>query len=89
MDMKRPRPALGYQVELSDDGIVLLDPTGTKVVHGNRAGALIWRLCDGQHTVAEIARLLSAVYPESAREVQSDVREMLLRFAEYGAIIWA
>jgi hypothetical protein len=89
MDMKRPRPTPGCQAELSDDGIVLLDPTGIKVMHSNRTGALIWRLCDGRRTAAEITQLLSAAYPESAQEVQADVRETLLSFAEHGAITWS
>jgi len=88
LDTKRPRPAPGYQIELLDGEIILFHPASMKVMHSNRTGALIWQLCDGQRTVTEIIQLLSAVYPESAKEIQADVRETLLTFAKQGAITW-
>ncbi len=87
IDTKSPCHTPDYQMELLDDEIILFHPAG-KVMHSNRIGALIWQLCDGQRTVAEITQLLSAAYPESAKQIRADVRETLLTFAEHGAITW-
>jgi len=85
---KRPRQVPGYQVEMLDGEMVLFHPTSLIILHCNTSGALIWQLCDGQRTVADIIELLSAAYPESATEIQTDVYDTLLTFVEQGTIEW-
>jgi hypothetical protein len=88
LESKHPRPALGYQVEIVEGEIILFHPAKTKILYGNLSSALIWRLCDGQRSVAEIVQLLSAAYPEVAQTMEADVKETLLTFAQHGAIEW-
>ncbi len=91
LDARRPRQAPGYQVadmESLDGEIVLFHPATQKILYSNRSGALIWGLCDGQRTVADIIQLLSEAYPDSALEIEADVRDTLLTFARQGAIEW-
>ncbi|MFB0534593.1 MAG: PqqD family protein [Anaerolineae bacterium] len=88
---KRPRQVSGYQVadkESLNGEMVLFHPATQKILYSNRAGALIWGLCDGQRTVADIIQLLSEAYPDSASEIGADVRDALLTFVEQGAIEW-
>jgi pyrroloquinoline quinone biosynthesis protein D len=88
LDTRRPCPIPGYQVEVLDDEVILFHPDSRTIFHSNSTGALIWQLCDGQRTVADIIQLLSAAYPDSAQQIQADVQDTLLAFAEHGAIIW-
>jgi hypothetical protein len=71
-----------------DDEIILFNPESRAIFHSNSAGALIWALCDGQRTVADIIRLVSDSYPEAADQIPDDVREALAVFAQHGAIQW-
>lgn len=88
LENKHPQPVPGYQIETLDGEIILFHPAKTKILYGNPSSALIWRLCDGRRTVAEIVQLLSAAYPEMAQNIETDVRETLLAFAQHGAIEW-
>jgi hypothetical protein len=75
-------------METLDGEMVLFHPASLKILHSNNSGALIWGLSDGQRTVADIIQLLSEAYPDSASEIQADVHETLLTFAQQGAIEW-
>lgn len=88
IDSKRPFPSPDYQIELLDGEIILFNQSGLKVMHSNRTGALIWQLCDGHRTVAEVVQLLRTSYPDSAKEIRSDVHEILTSLAVRGAITW-
>lgn len=91
LDTKRPRQVSGYQVadkESLNGEMVLFHPTTQKLLYSNRSGALIWGLCDGQRTVADIIQLLSEAYPNSASQIEADVPEVLQTFAQEGAIEW-
>jgi hypothetical protein len=83
---RRPRQVPGYQMEMLDGEMVLFHPTSLSILHSNSSAALIWQLCDGKRTVAEIIELLSAAYPESATEIPTDVYDTLRTFVEHGAI---
>lgn len=85
LDGDRPRRRPGYQVEVLEGEAVLYHPASAQLTHLNRAATLIWRLCDGQRTVAEICHLLTSAYPD-APEVPADVREALGHLGELGAL---
>jgi len=82
----RPRPVAGYQMEELDGEILLFHPASARILHSNSSGLLIWKLCDGQRSVADICRLLSAAYPESAGQIEADVCQALRAFRDYGAL---
>jgi hypothetical protein len=88
-DTNQPVPVSGYQIELLDGEMVLFHPTKVTLLHCNQSGAMIWQLCNGQRTVAEIIQLLKAIYPEAAQEIGVDVKTTLQSFAQHGAITWA
>jgi len=52
----------------------------------NQTASLIWQLCDGEHSVAEITQLLSDAYPEAVDSIPDDVAATLEQFEEYGCI---
>ncbi len=88
LDTKRPCPTSGYQLEILDGEIIFFHPAKTTVLYGNQSTALIWQLCDGQRTVADIGQLLGAAYPEVAEKIEADARNTLLTLAKYGLITW-
>ncbi len=83
---KTPQPRAGFQIERLDGEIVLFHPASTTIIHSNESGALLWQLCDGARTVAEITAILSAAWPDAAASIAADVANTLLAFAEHGAL---
>jgi hypothetical protein len=55
----------------------------------NESSALIWGLCDGEHTVAEITAILQALFPGEEISIAQDVQENLQSFVDFKLITWA
>lgn len=85
---KRPLPTPGYAIEELDGELLLFHPSSEIILHTNETGAMVWRLCDGRRSVAEIVEMLTAVYPEAAADIAQDVPDLLTQFATQGAITW-
>ena len=85
-DQAKPRQAADYQLEEFDDELLLYHPVKTQAVHLNATATLIWRLCDGQRTIAEIRRLLQDTYALSVDQAIQDIDATLEQFSECGAI---
>jgi hypothetical protein len=81
-----PQPVAGLQMEILDGEIVILHPARNLVIYSDQLGALIWQLCNGQRSVAEIIEILSATYPEASAEIADDVLETLHTLATHGAL---
>jgi hypothetical protein len=82
----KPRRKTDYRLEQLDGEMVLYHPSETKILYFNQTASLIWQLCDGERTQAEIIHLLSESYPESASEIAADVQSTLQEFEEHGCI---
>ena len=82
----KPRRKTDYRLEQLDGEMVLYHPSETKVLYFNQTASLIWQLCDGERTAADMIRLLSESYPESAGEIASDVHSTLQQFEEQGCV---
>jgi hypothetical protein len=83
---KKPRHRPDYHLEHLDSEILLYHPGRTRVLYLNETASLIWRLCDGSRTTAEIARLLEEAFPEQAGTIAEQVESTLRSFAEQGAM---
>lgn len=81
-----PRPAAGFRVETLKGEVVLLHLARNLILHANPTAALIWSLCDGQRSVAEIVDLLRAAYPESAEEIARDAPKIMELLLQQGAL---
>ncbi|MDO8670341.1 MAG: PqqD family protein [Dehalococcoidia bacterium] len=82
----RLRPVAGYLVEILGEEIVLFHPELLKIAHLNRTAALIWGLCDGERSEADICVLLADAYPDSAEDMKQDVRDTISLFKSIGAL---
>jgi hypothetical protein len=83
---KKPRQKPDYRLETLDHEILLYHPARTQALYLNETASLIWRLCDGHRTTAEIAQLLEEAFPEQAGTVGDEVASTLHRFVEQDAI---
>ncbi|MCB2214622.1 PqqD family protein [Desulfofustis glycolicus] len=71
-----------YRLEPGDGEHIVYHPILATSVYLNDTGAIIWQLCDGTRTVAEIIAVLTECYPESAQEIRWGVRELLSTLVE-------
>lgn len=76
-------------METLEGEIVLLHPARNIIIHSNQGGALIWSLCDGQRSVAEIVDILGAAYPESADDIAVDAPQTIQELLSHGALVAA
>lgn len=58
MSDDQPRPLDGLDVHEVEDGLVIYDAVGDRVHYLNPSASLVFSLCDGQRTAADIDRLL-------------------------------
>ena len=88
-------PVALNQVPVPHDGIELAEIEGEGVlychdkmtmIYLNESASVIWRLCDGHRSVADIISALTDAYPDLAGEVSIDVRETLGSFAGEGVL---
>ncbi len=73
----------GFVLERIDGEISVYHPTLTTAVYLNETGALIWELCDGSRSVADIIDILSNHYPESRLQIETDVKTIVTQLVEY------
>jgi Coenzyme PQQ synthesis protein D (PqqD) len=59
----RPVRSAAVEINPGEDGYVLYDPDHDRVHFVNHTAALVLELCDGQHTIVEVAAALEEVYP--------------------------
>jgi hypothetical protein len=86
-DTVRPRQLPEFEAEAIDGQVVLLNPTTLRVAHLNRSAAIIWQLCDGERSVADIRSLLVTAYPESFDVVAADLQSTLSTLFDLGALV--
>ena len=84
---KRPRQKMDYRLERKFGTEVLLyHPAQTEALYLNATAALIWELCNGQRTEAEIAELLRGAFPDAADTIDAEVESTLQNFSEHDAV---
>jgi len=81
-----PNPVPGFQTQTLDGEIVLLHPINSTILHINQTGALVWQLCNGLRSVAEIVIILSEAYPEAREQIERDVPKVIYELAAQGAL---
>ena len=66
-------------VELDGEAVVY-DETDHKLHHLNPTGTIIFKLCDGQSTVQEMAEDISAAFEVEPADVELQIKAMLREF---------
>jgi hypothetical protein len=65
---------------------VLLDVDGRQLMGLNEVGALIWSLCDGEHSAAEIAAAVARDFAVDEATARADVDAFLSELTRLGAL---
>ncbi len=71
-----------YLLERIDNEVTVYHPTLTTSLYLNETGGLIWELCDGQRSTADIMEILGEMYQESRQQVAEDVMNIIARLVD-------
>lgn len=86
LDERIPVRIEHFQLERLDESVLLYHPVLTKTMRLNETAAVLWELCDGEHTIGEIAAMLADAYPDQADAIGDDVRTTLRGLLAEGAL---
>jgi pyrroloquinoline quinone biosynthesis protein D len=86
MDSRPPTPSKDVSLQRVGDEAILHDRRNGRAHVINESAARIWDLCDGQHTLDQIATAFAASYQLAAPDVSEDVQYILTRFHELRVI---
>ena len=86
-ELIKPLRKQEYHLEKMDNELLLFNPQDRVVLYLNESASVIWQLCDGQHTVQQIADLIAEAYPEAVPTILSDVQETVAMFKDKGAVV--
>ncbi len=84
----KPKQKPDYYLEEIEGELLLYHPGQTTLIYCNTIASLIWQLCDGQRTIAEITALLKAAYSDGdqSQTIEAEVIATLRQFQQHGAI---
>jgi hypothetical protein len=82
----KPRQAASITEYELDDDVVLYDPRNDSAHVLNGTAAFVWSLCDGDHTIEQIADELGGVFKLSPGKVLADVQAALKNFGDAGLV---
>jgi hypothetical protein len=74
--------------EFGEEGLVF-NKSSKKTIYLNPSATVIWKLCDGQRSLEDIAELLRGAYPELNDDFSADVRNAVEAMVGEGALAWA
>jgi len=84
------RPVLQRHMKLRHDRVrdrwVVLAPE--RIILPNEEGVSVLKLCDGQRTVADIARVLAAEYDATPEVIAADIGPILQELCDRGVLGW-
>jgi PqqD family protein of HPr-rel-A system len=69
-----------------DDGLVLFNRGSSVVHHLNPSAALVWQLCDGHGSVAQLSEDIAAEYTLDPLAVQGQVGQLIGEFEALGLV---
>jgi PqqD family protein of HPr-rel-A system len=82
----KPRTRAGLAVAEIDGEAVVYDPVPSKLHYLNHSAALIFGLCDGHTTIAEMAETIGEAYEMDPGELDAQIRPLLKELRERGLV---
>lgn len=80
-------PPAANVIETEIDGdISLYNPSNEQVTVLNGTASDVWALCDGEHSIEEITRLLASSYGTTEAAISDDVEHAVERFEKAGLL---
>ncbi len=84
-DLFLRRPEIDVNT-LPDQTVLLFQKDTSLAVPINQAGALIWEMCDGAHTLAQIVDRLAEIYDQERSRIEQDSRVFLDELIRLGFV---
>lgn len=72
-----PKQVSDIQIETFGDGVLLYHQTIREAAYLNNSAAVIWTLCDGNNSMADIENTLKNAYPEGKDSIREDISRTL------------
>jgi PqqD family protein of HPr-rel-A system len=82
----KPRARAELTVAEIDGEAVVYDPVPTKLHYLNHSAALIFGLCDGRTTIAEMAEAIGEAYEMDPGELEGQMRPLLKELQDRGLV---
>jgi hypothetical protein len=80
----KPRARAEVAVAEIDGEAVVWDPVPEKLNYLNHSAALVFALCDGKTTIAEMAEAIGDAYEMDPQEVDGQIRPLLRQLGDAG-----
>ena len=74
-------------MEELDDETLLYHPGNNKTLYINKSASIIWQLCTGEQTVADIISLIKDAYPAELDSIEQDVIATLTELKDNDAVM--
>jgi len=71
---------------LPDQSLLLFEKESATAIPVSESGGKVWEMCDGAHTVDQIADNLAALYDADRIVIERDIREFLAALAGHGLV---
>ncbi len=71
---------------LPDQTVLLFQKDTSLAVPINQAGALIWKMCDGAHTLDQMVDELAEIYDQERSRIEADARAFLDELLRLGVV---
>jgi len=81
-----PIPREGFELAELEGESLLYSHDKMAMVYLNGSAAAIWRLCDGERTVAEITEVIAAAFPDLVGSISAEVPELIERLVNEGVM---
>ncbi|MGC8833147.1 MAG: PqqD family protein [Armatimonadota bacterium] len=82
----KPRRCSGVRQYELPDGLLLFKPQSLEAFALNASASAVWDLCDGEHTIANIASELSQCTGRTPEELLSDIVTAVQKLLELGLV---
>ena len=86
MPRVKPRARAELAIAEVDGEAVVYDPVPRELHHLNHSAALVFGLCDGRTTIAEMAAAIGEAYEMDPQELDGQIRPLLRQLREVGLL---
>ena len=66
---------------------LLYHPETTTTLHLNQPSLVVWNLCDGERSVAEIIAAIQEAFPDQTKQVAEDVVDVVAQLSEKKVLV--
>ena len=74
-------------LEDMDGECLLYHPETTTTLHLNQPSLVVWNLCDGERSVAEIIGAIQEAFPDQTEQVAEDVVDVVAQLSEKKVLV--